>query len=262
MDLGLNGKRALVLASSRGLGLGIAEALVAEGAHVLLTGRDATRLEEAAARLTEGGPGRADFAVADLAAPDAVAQLQAAATDKLGGVDILVNNTGGPPPGPITETSSEAWVSSFSTMVERVIGITNALLPAMRAQGWGRVLTLTSSGVEQPIPNLGMSNTLRAALLGWSKTTASEVAGDGVTCNVLLPGRIHTARVDDLDAAAAKRQGKSAEEVAAASRASIPTGRYGKVEEFASVAAFLVSEKASYVTGAKVRCDGGMIRSI
>ncbi|MCR8548975.1 SDR family oxidoreductase [Salipiger sp. P9] len=262
MDLGITEKRALVLASSRGLGLGIAEALVAEGAHVLLTGRNAGALAAEAARLTAAGPGKADFAVADMAAPDAVATLHAAAMDRLGGIDILVNNTGGPAPGPITATDGAAWTDAFALMVERVIAMTNAALPGMRAQGWGRILTLTSSGVEQPIPNLGMSNTLRAALLGWSKTLASEVAADGVTANILLPGRIHTTRVDELDAAAAKRQGKSVEEIATASRATIPMGRYGTVAEFAAVAAFLVSAPASYVTGAKFRCDGGMIRAI
>ncbi|GGG76372.1 3-oxoacyl-ACP reductase [Salipiger pallidus] len=260
MDLGITDKRALVLASSRGLGLGIAEALVAEGVHVMLTGRNEAALKEASERLTAAGPGRAVFAVVDMSAPDAADTVVTAAIDALGGVDILVNNTGGPKPGPIT--ASTGWTDAFDTMVERVISVTNLLLPHMRERGWGRILTLTSSGVEQPIPNLGMSNTLRAALLGWSKTLASEVAGDGVTSNILLPGRIHTDRVDELDANAAKRQGKTPEEVATASRATIPAGRYGKVEEFAAVAAFLVSDKASYVTGAKFRCDGGMIRSI
>lgn len=262
MDLELNGKRALVLASSRGLGLGIASALVAEGATVLLTGRDAGRLEEAARSLTEQGPGRADWVSCDMAAADAVEQLVKAVSERLGGIDILVNNTGGPKPGPVTQTAGADWQSAFTVMVERVISLTNALLPQMREQKWGRILTLTSSGVEQPIPNLGMSNTLRSALLGWSKTLASEIAADGITSNVLIPGRIHTDRVDELDAAAAARASKSVDEIAAASRATIPVGRYGKVEEFAAVAAFLVSGPASYVTGAKIRCDGGMIRSI
>ncbi len=262
MDLGLEGRRALVLASSRGLGLGIATTLVAEGATVLLTGRNAVRLEAAAAALTDRGPGKALAAPCDMADADAVARLADAAAERLGGVDILVNNTGGPAPGAVATLAPEVWSSAFTVMVERVIALTNALLPGMRAAGWGRILTLTSSGVEQPIPNLGASNALRATLVGWSKTLAAEIAADGVTANILIPGRIHTDRVDELDAAAAARAGKSVEEIAAASRASIPMGRYGRVEEFAAVAAFLVSAQASYVTGARIRCDGGMIRAI
>jgi 3-oxoacyl-[acyl-carrier protein] reductase len=147
-------------------------------------------------------------------------------------------------------------------MVLRVFEITSLCLPAMRDAGWGRVITLGSSGVVQPIPNLGMSNALRSALVGWSKTLSSEVAGDGITVNMVIPGRIHTERVDQLDAAAAKRTGKSVEDIATASRATIPAGRYGKVEEFAAVAAFLASEGASYVTGSVIRCDGGAIKSV
>ncbi|WP_138466646.1 SDR family oxidoreductase [Poseidonocella sp. HB161398] len=256
MDLGLDGKRALVLSSSRGLGLGVARALAAEGAKVLLTGRDAAALEAAAAEIG------ADWVAADLADPDFARKLAAAAAERLGGVDILVNNTGGPKPGTSAEMSADAMIDAARMMVAPVIALTTALLPAMRAAGWGRVLTLASSGVEQPIPNLALSNTLRAALAGWSKTLATEVAADGVTCNLLLPGRIHTDRVDQLDAAAAVRQGKEIDAVRAASRATIPAGRYGRVEEFAAVAAFLCSAPASYVTGSMLRCDGGMIRGL
>ncbi|MEI4472976.1 SDR family oxidoreductase [Frigidibacter sp. MR17.24] len=262
MDLQLTGRRALVLASSRGLGLGVATALVAEGAHVLLTGRDADRLAAAAADLTARGPGRADWTACDLGAEGAVETLVAAVADKLGGIDILVNNSGGPAPGPVHASQPESWRKGFESMIAPIVALTHALVPQMRAQGWGRVLTLASSGVAQPIPNLGISNSLRAALQGWSKTLATEVAADGVTANLLLPGRIHTDRVDELDAAAAARTGKTPAEVATASRATIPAGRYGRVEEFAAVAAFLCSGPASYVTGTSVRCDGGMIRGV
>ena len=147
-------------------------------------------------------------------------------------------------------------------MVLRVIELTNLCIPELKKHGEGRVLTVGSGGVVQPIPNLGMSNTLRSALVGWNKTVSTEVAKDGITSNMLIPGRIHTERVDELDAAAAKRQNKTVEEVAEASRVMIPTGRYGRVDEFASVAAFLVSSRASYVTGSVVRCDGGQIRGV
>lgn len=262
MDLGLEGKRALVLASSRGLGLGIAEALAAEGCHVLLTARTEARLSAAAAAITARGAGRAEHVRADLADPAVVDVLADAVDRRLGGVDVLVNNTGGPPPGRMADAEPDMLARHFETMVLRVVALTARLLPGMRERRWGRVVTVASSGVIQPIPNLGLSNALRSALVGWSKSLANDVAADGVTVNMLLPGRIHTDRVDELDAAAAERTGASLEETRAASRATIPAGRYGTVEEFSAVAAFLASEGASYVTGSLVRCDGGAIRSV
>ncbi|MBB3930217.1 3-oxoacyl-[acyl-carrier protein] reductase [Kaistia hirudinis] len=262
MDLGIKGRRALVLASSRGLGLGVATALVAEGVDVAITGRSAERLEAAAARLNASGPGRAVALPLDFAAPDAVEVLVRESLAKLGGVDILVNNTGGPPPGPVSKVADETWTAQFDMMVRKVISITGALVPAMIERRWGRVLTLASTSVIEPIPYLGISNTLRSALVGWSKSLASEIAPSGVTVNMLLPGRIQTERVDELDRANAAASGKTPEAVAEASRASIPLGRYGTVEEFADVAAFLVSQRASYVTGTIMRCDGGAVRSI
>ena len=262
MNLGLENKNALVLASSRGLGYGIAQVLVREGANVILTGRSEDMLTTGAERLSAMGPGTAIPLISDLSKQDSAQSIYDGSLDRLGGVDILVNNTGGPPPGVITSVKSESWIAQFEMMVLRIMEITNLCLPAMRAAGDGRILTLGSSGIVQPIPNLGMSNTLRSALVGWTKTLSSEVAGDGITVNMLIPGRIHTERVDELDAAAAKRQDKTVEAIAVASRNTIPAGRYGRVEEFASVAAFLVSDKASYVTGSIVRCDGGLIRSV
>lgn len=262
MDFGLKGKTALVLASSKGLGLGVAEALAAEGARVLLTGRDEAALAAATDAINARGAGTAQWVASDLANPAFVEALAAEAEARLGRVDILVNNTGGPAPGTSTMMDEETLTAQAQAMVFRVIALTNRLLPAMVAAGWGRVLTCASSGVLQPIPNLAMSNTLRSALVGWNKTLANEVAANGVTCNMLLPGRIHTARTDQLDAAAAKRTGKTIDEVRAASRAAIPAGRYGKVAEFGAVAAFLCSDPAGYVTGSVIRCDGGSIKSV
>ena len=179
-----------------------------------------------------------------------------------GGIDILVNNSGGPKPGSVANIDAADWLTQFETMILRIMEITSLCLPGMRAEGWGRVINIVSSGVIQPIPNLGMSNTLRASLLGWAKTLSNEVAGEGITVNSVVPGRIHTSRVDELDAKAAEHQSKTPEEIAAASRATIPTGRYGRVEEFAAVVTFLASEPASYVNGSMIRVDGGFIRSL
>ncbi|WP_322990482.1 SDR family oxidoreductase [Hoeflea sp.] len=262
MDLGLTGKRALVLASSRGLGLGVAEALAAEGANVLITGRDGERLQAACEAINGRGAGQATFVVSDLSDKNTPALLEETVGKEFGGLDVLVNNTGGPPPGLMSEADLAVVHRQFEIMVLSVMDVTARFLPGMRAQGWGRVLTLASSGVIQPIPNLGLSNTLRAALVGWSKSMANEVASDGVTFNMLLPGRIETARLKQLDTANAERSGKSLEAIAAAAQAQIPVGRYGAVEEFAATAAFLVSARASYVNGSMIRCDGGAINSV
>ncbi|EUB95210.1 3-oxoacyl-(acyl-carrier-protein) reductase [Rhizobium sp. CF080] len=262
MDLGLNGKRALVLASSRGLGLGIAKALASEGAHVLLVGRSGDRLAENCKAINAEGKGKADWVWGDLGEENFVEAMKTAVKEKLGGIDILVNNTGGPTPGTAEDMTADKLDIFFQSMVLRVITLTNAFLPQMKQQGWGRILTCASSGVYEPIANLALSNTLRSALVGWNKTIATEVAGFGITCNMLLPGRIHTDRIDELDGANAKRTGKSVEEIRVASLATIPAGRLGKVEEFAAAGAFLCSVPASYVTGTMLRVDGGASRSI
>jgi 3-oxoacyl-[acyl-carrier protein] reductase len=266
MDLDLKGKRALVLASSRGLGLGIAKALAAEGAHVLLVGRSGDRLAENCREIgadsqTRANGGKADWLWGDLSEEGFVDAMIAGVKDKLGGIDILVNNTGGPTPGTTEDMTADKLDTYFQSMVLRVITLTNAFVPQMKAQGFGRILTVASSGVIEPIPNLALSNTLRAALVGWNKTLATELAGFGITANMLLPGRIHTDRIDELDGANAKRQGKSLEEVRAASLKTIPAGRLGKVEEFAAAGAFLCSGPASYITGTMLRVDGGAARS-
>lgn len=260
MDLGLNGKRALVLGASRGLGAACAKALAREGATVVAAARsvDDTRAwiaqeaPEVAARLSA-----AKLDLSDRASIDAV-------TDGLlpQGVDILVNNSGGPPPGAAADIGLDLWQQQFTAMAGHIFHLTGRLLPGMLERGWGRVITIASSGIEQPIPNLALSNGLRMAVLGWSKTLAAEVAPNGVTVNLVLPGRIHTDRVDQLDGAAAAKQGKSREEVAKASQATIPMGRYGRPEEFADAVAFLASARASYITGSKLRVDGGMIRGL
>jgi len=180
----------------------------------------------------------------------------------LGPVDILVNITGGPPPGSAQAVDRAQWTAQFESMVLPVFAITAAVLPGMRQRKWGRVITSTSSGVIAPIPNLAVSNALRSSLLGWSKSLAREVARDGVTCNIVVPGRIMTQRIMQLDKAKAEREGSTVEQVAAASTESIPVGRYGRPEEYADAVAFLASDRATYITGSIFRVDGGLIASI
>jgi 3-oxoacyl-[acyl-carrier protein] reductase len=179
-----------------------------------------------------------------------------------GPVDVLVNITGGPPPTPAAGQDPSLWSKHFAAMVLSTIAITDRVLPTMKARAWGRIITSTSSGVVAPIPNLGLSNSLRLSLVGWSKTLAREVARDGITANIIAPGRIATDRIRFLDEAKAKREGRSLEEVREESTASIPVGRYGKPEEYADAVAFLASSRASYITGSIIRVDGGLIASI
>ncbi len=261
MDLGLSGRKALVLGASRGLGAATARALAMEGASVYACARSIDRIEGWIAALPEAMrasvvPMRLDLA--DLSSVEAVSRRVVEA----GGVDILVNNSGGPAPSSAEQAPRSDWIAQFEAMAANIIHLTQALLPQMKARNWGRIVTIASSGVEQPIPNLAISNGLRAAVVGWSKTLAGEVAGKGITVNVVTPGRIGTERVASLDASAAQRTGASVEEVARQSAASIPAGRYGRPEEFADVVTFLASERASYVTGTLVRVDGGMVRSV
>ena len=257
MDLNLSSRHALVLGATGGLGLSVARALLAEGARVTLTGRSAEKLDAILAALPDDQRARAARVVADLSDPAAPGTLAAT-----GPVDILVNNSGGPAPGQPSGVDPAAMQADYARMVTPLIVLTLKLLPGMRARKWGRVLTIASSGVVQPIPHLPASNALRSALVGYMKTLASEVAADGVTVNVLAPGRIDTDRVQSLDRAAAERGGKPLAEVRSASESGIPAGRYGRVEEFGAVAAFLASDLASYVTGSTIRIDGGMIRAL
>lgn len=261
MDLGINNRVALVMGAGGGLGAAIAASLAREGVRVAggdvnLDALDQTRqaIEATGGRFL---PIQADLS--DLASLDAAV---AAVENQLGPVNILVNNTGGPPPTTAAGVPADTWRTYFDAMVASVFHLTDAVLPGMRSHGWGRIITSTSSGVIAPIPNLGVSNALRSALVGWSKTLANEVGRDGVTANIILPGRIATPRIISLDQARAEREGRSVEEVSAASVATIPVGRYGHPEEYGDTVAFLASERASFINGSVVRVDGGMIPNV
>ncbi len=253
--------RVVIGGASSGLGRAIAQGFAAQGADLLLWARDLGRLQETAAELRSTSA--TVYVLAADAADPGTAQLVAeTALQRLGGADVLVLNAGGPPPCPPDRTDADQWRKALQLLAVTPIDLATRLLPAMRAQSWGRVVAVLSSGVREPLPDLSYSNAGRAALSGWLKTVSATVAPDGVTVNGVLPGRIDTARVAQLDAKRAEREGRPVVEVRAASAAGIPAGRYGDPAEFAAVALFLASDAASYVTGAFVSCDGGQSRGV
>jgi 3-oxoacyl-[acyl-carrier protein] reductase len=261
MNLGITGKTALVLGGGGGLGRAICKALAAEGANVAVADVDAAAIKETEATVAAAG-GKSLGLVWDLADLTQIDAQVSKIEGELGPVAILVNITGGPPPTPASGQDPALWSKHFNAMVLSVIAITDRVLPKMREGKWGRVITSTSSGVVAPIPNLAISNALRLSLVGWSKTLSREVARDGITANIILPGRIATDRIRFLDEAKAKREGRTVEDVSAESTGSIPVGRYGKPEEYADVVTFLASERAAYMTGSVIRVDGGLIASV
>lgn len=261
MDLELNDKTALVLGGGGGIGRAVAVSLAREEVKVAVADIDAGALAETVKAVQAAG-GRAlplEWNLGELSVIDEnVARIEA----EFGPVDILVNNTGGPPPTPAAGQDAALWEKSFQSMVLSIIKITDRVLPNMRARKWGRIVTSASSGVVAPIPNLAISNALRMSLVGWSKSLAREVAKEGITANIIVPGRIATDRIRFLDQAKAQRESRPVESVMAESTASIPAGRYGEPAEYANVVAFLASQAASYVTGATIRVDGGLIASV
>ena len=257
MDLDLKNKTALVCGASQGLGLAIAEALAREGCKVGLLARNAAKLEGHVKAFAAEGMNAMALPADMFDWP----QLQTA-LDSFGMPDILVNNSGGPPPVDVTEVDPDLWRRQFEAMVLNQMRLTGAVLPAMRAKGFGRILSVASTSIVEPYASLAVSNSLRAALAGWMKTLAGQVARDGVTVNMLLPGSFATERIDRLNAREAEARGITLQQVVADSSAEIPVGRYGNPREFAAVAAFLASPKASYLTGQMIRIDGGATKSL
>jgi 3-oxoacyl-[acyl-carrier protein] reductase len=262
MDLHLTGKRALVNAAGAGLGFAIATALAREGAAVALSDLDPEPAQDAAARIAaETGATVHGFA-ADVSDKDDVERLVAEAAATLGGLDVLVNNAGGPPTGDFEALDDGHWERGYNlTLMSAVRGIRHAL-PHFATAGGGAVLTVLSSSVKQPIPNLLISNVYRPGLAALTKSLAIDLAPRGIRVNGLAPGRVNTGRVQQLNAALAERQGKTPEEVLRASLATIPMGRLAEPEEIGRVAAFLCSPAASYVTGHVMLVDGAYVKAL
>ena len=262
MDLGIRGRVAVVAAASKGLGRATAAELAAEGARVVICARNPKALAQTRDEIA-GATGAEIHAVeADVSTLEGIERVATAAERAFGPVDILVNNAGGPPSGPFESHDWARWDEAVNLTLRSAVELTRRVLPAMRERRWGRILNITSIAVKQPVDGLILSNSIRAAVTGWARTLANEVARDGVTVNNILPGYTLTDRVEQLNAATAAREGISADEVRRKSESAIPMRRMGNPREFAALAAFLVSDRASYITAQSIAVDGGWIRSL
>jgi 3-oxoacyl-[acyl-carrier protein] reductase len=262
MDLGLKNKVALVAASSRGLGRAVAEELANEGASLILCARDAEALGQTRDAINRNSGAQVLAVPADVSLAGDVKRVVDAGIERFGQIDILVTNGGGPPAGTFEQLTPEQWEQAVRLTLFSAIELARHVLPGMKARGWGRILNITSIAVKQPVDNLMLSNSLRAGVTGFARTLANEVAAAGITINNIMPGYTRTERVEELAVAMGEKLGITSAEFKAKWEQEIPMKRLGEPREFAALAAFLVSERASYITGTSIQVDGGWIRSL
>jgi 3-oxoacyl-[acyl-carrier protein] reductase len=262
MDLGLKNKVAMVAGASRGLGYAVARALAAEGVKVSVSSRNETAVNEAAKRIAAETYMDTLAVACDVKSADSIVQWHKRTMDKFGGVDLLYVNAGGPPAGQTLSFDDDVWKSTFEQLVLSAVRMVRLAVPSMKARGGGAIVIATSSTVKEPVPNLALSNIVRASVGAMSKTLSNELAADNIRVNQLLPGRIDTDRVRELDTIRGNAMGESADAVRDIWSKTIPVGRYGKPEEFAAGAVFLFSDAAKYITGASLQVDGGMIKGV
>jgi 3-oxoacyl-[acyl-carrier protein] reductase len=261
MDLGLKGKRALVCGGSKGLGYSAAEALAKENADVYILGRDETALNEAVVQLKKLGSGQVHCLSCDLVKEEGREAIIKSIETGWGGIDVLVHNVGGPKPTLVLDTDIADWKEGFERLFLSVVQLNHAFIPGMKARNWGRVVTVTSLSVVEPIQMLAVSNALRSASTAMSKTLSDEVARFGITVNCVAPGIISTDRTRELAKARIGKSGQSMEDYEAEQAKIIPAGRVGRPDEYGAVVCFLCSDQASYVTGSTIYVDGGKRRS-
>lgn len=262
MDLGLKGKVAMVAGASRGLGYAVARGLAAEGVKVSISSRNEFSITDAAKRIAAETFVEALATAVDVRSADSIGKWYALTAEKFGGVDLLFVNAGGPPAGPALSFDDEGWKNAFELLVLSAVRMARLAVPSMKARGGGAIVISTSSAVKEPIANLALSNVVRSSVAALSKTLANELAADRIRVNHLLPGRINTDRVRELDTIRGQSSGASPDAVREAYSKTIPLGRYGEPDEFASAAVFLFSDAARYITGASLQVDGGMIRGM
>jgi 3-oxoacyl-[acyl-carrier protein] reductase len=262
MDLGLKDRVAVVAGSSQGLGRAIADALAAEGAAVVVNSRSAEKIEGVKAEIEGATGARVEAVACDLTDPTGAATLVGEAEARLGRVDVLVTNTGGPPAGMFEDHGPDVWRQAIAQNFESVVNLVRAALPGMKERRWGRILNITSISVKQPVAGLILSNAIRAGVTGFAKTISNEAAPYNVTVNNLLPGYTRTERLVHLAEAVAERDGTTIEGAYEGWASEIPMGRLGEPEELGAMAAFLCSERASYVTGQSIAVDGGWIKGL
>lgn len=262
MNLGLNGKVAMIGGGSRGLGLGVARALAGEGAQVSIASRNPDAIKAAGARIQQESGGQVLTFAADLASDTAIAEWHRTTVDRFGPVDLLFTNSGGPPAGRVLDFDDAGWRAAFELLLLSVIRQVRLVVPSMQARGGGAILMSTSSAVKEPIANIALSNVVRASVAALAKTLALELAASKIRVNQLVPGRIGTDRVREIDEINAKKAGISPDEQRQRSVSTIPLGRYGEPDEYGRMAAFLLSDAAAYITGASVQVDGGLVRGL